>query len=913
MHMKKILFALLGVLTLFVSCSKDSNLDDYNKHPEKALEIALAKLPDYHIYSGSTVLKSTLVPTETRAGFAASHRGLKETTTPEPEFPDDGFMKLSDAPVQDGRYMMQNYYDYRVLSGENVTASLDVSNAPTKITIHVQSGATLNITSAHNGSSHVIIKVYKGGTLNYGWNGPSDGSLFVGNGGTAEILCWGKIGVFKNNWTTTDYIDKVEIKAGSTLEIYNSGDMSSFDIHGDLFAEQGTKSDFYSEIPVNVDGQLQSNSGTFVFEDNFKSSSISTNSGTKLYFKKCASVSGDVYMSGESDIYVDSYLNVGRISFDQGRMHLNSAMFDAGIITIPAEGGNAYIEATNGDLSVVKSGQIRLSNFVDANYKTTALKGNLVVVCTDVTNGNTGWNGNAINIGNLGVESGVRFNPATSTYYLPAENNCRPAMGEDPNKPIYYKLVADVVDACKGMGTAEGSADNIPAGTEKTVKAIPNTGYEFVCWSDGSHDATHTLVINSDTYIYASFQPIQYTLEVVVKDGQEGWGTVTGGGTYFYGDKPTYSATPADGYRFVKWEETNSTNASEQVTMDGNKKFTAVFEPVPTYDLTVVVASGCEDMGTTKGTETNIPEGTVKQFEAIPNDGYEFIGWTDGNTDPVRTVTMDQDYTFTAMFKAKEKDPDPTDPIFYEDKGHVEVNLSVNEEKSVDDYIWSKLSIHVRDTTDVEIFIPVGAEYYCEADDFYIVQKHDKEDAYVYTDNTTTVEMTIAGQKVTLTIAHEQNGMRITTDGINAAVLKECRKTYGDGITFEVYSYYNEKITSREMLKGMLDQTTIKFLDEEPDYYINAFGKVREYTDPIYGKYNETTHQWTLYTDEACTQILPYTYWKRNDDGTAYIYGHKNPWDCVVTPIDVQTGHFDPANCIEGEYNKNYPQVPETK
>ena len=420
--MKKIFIAMLGVLALF-ACANDSNLDEYKKKQAELLEIALAKPSDFFIYSGGTTLFNG-------NGNSNAPARLTRTTTPEPEFPGDGFMKLSDAPVQDGRYMMQDYYDYRVLSGENLTASLDVSNAPTKITIHVQSGATLNITSGHNGSSHVIIKVYKGGTLNYGWNGPSDGSLIVGNGGTAEILCWGKIGVFKNNWQTTDCINKVEIKAGSTLKIYNTGDMSSFDIHGDLFAEQGTKSDFYSEIPVNVDGQLQSNSGTFIFDNNFTAGGISTNSGSNITFRKCASVSGDVHMSGESDIYVDSYFSVGRIAFDQGRMHLNSAMFDAGIITIPAEGGNAYIEATNNDLSIVKSGQIRLSNFVDANYKTTALKGNLVVVCTDVTNGNTGWNGNAINIGNLGVESGVRFNPATSTYYLPAENNCRPANPE---------------------------------------------------------------------------------------------------------------------------------------------------------------------------------------------------------------------------------------------------------------------------------------------------------------------------------------------------------------------------------------------------------------------------------------------------------------------------------------------------
>lgn len=903
--MKKIFIAMLGVLALF-ACANDSNLDEYKKKQAELLEIALAKPSDFFIYSGGTTLFNG-------NGNSNAPARLTRTTTPDPGCPSK--MQLSKVEKNsDGQYKVQAGWDYTVYGGETLTAGFDVSstNGGT-FKVHVAPGATLNVTGSHNGCTDVEFYVYTGGTLNYGWNeydgSNRDGTLAVGNGGTAHIFCWGKLGTYRrgNIYPITD----VFVKAGSELKIYNTGDIQTFKVNGDLFSENSGKATFYSEVPVEVTGTLRSNSGTFIFDNDFTAGGISTNSGSNITFRKCASVSGDVHMSGESDIYVDSYFSVGRIAFDQGRMHLNSAMFDAGIITIPAEGGNAYIEATNNDLSVVKSGQIRLSYFVDANYKTTALKGNLVVVCTNVTNGNTGWDGNAINIGNLGVESGVRFNPATSTYYLPAENNCRPAMGEDPNKPIYYKLVADVVDECKGMGTAEGSADNIPAGTEKTVKAIPNTGYEFVSWSDGSHDATHTLVINSDTYIYASFQPIQYTLEVVVKDGQEGWGTVTGGGTFNYGDTPTYSATPADGYRFVKWEETGSTNASEQVFMDGNKKFTAVFEAIPTYDLTVNVAEGCEKMGTTKGTEKNIPEGTVKQFEAIPNDGYEFIGWTDGSMEPVRTVTMDQDYTFTAMFKEKQKDPEPTDPIYYEDKGHVEVNLSVNEKKETDDYIWSKLSIHVRDTTDVEIFIPVGAEYYCEADDFYIVQKHDTEDAYVYTENTEKVEMTIAGQKVTLTVKHAQNGMYVTTDGINAAVLKECRKTYGDGITFEIWSYYNEKITSREMLKTMLDQSTVKFLDEEPDYYINAFGKVREYTKPIYSKADPNTGLLTLYTDEACTQILPYQYWERTADGSVNIFGHKNPWDCVVTPIDVASGHF--TTYVEGEYNKNYPQVPETK
>lgn len=911
--MKKILFALLGVLTLFVSCSKDSNLDDYNKRPEKALEIALAKLPDYHIYSGSTVLKSTLVPTETRAGFAASHRGLK-TDKPTGNCPIN--TQLSKVDYNGSRYVLQDGGTYTVCEGEKLFANLDVSNATGSVTINVASGATLTIGGDHNGSTNFHINVYPGGKLYWGWNEYSIGAgvLSIGNGGTAQIDCAGSVGAYKNGQYYDNNFSEVEIKAGSHLYLYK-GDMNYFKVNGKLFWE-GNGGEIYSEIPVEVNS-FDTNSGKAEFMDRFTcNGNADIKSGADITFHKCSEIKGDAFLSGGlTKITVNEYLKINRVSFDSNKMYLNDALFETNNAIIYAKGNSGAIVSNGNGISVFKSGEIRFNSFVEADPRIESLQGNLVVLCNkdNMVKGDQYYVGNSIyntyENGKLVVpvykDSNVRVNPNSNDYYLPA-TDCRPAQGTDPTPPVtYYWLKTGVI---AGEGTTTGDDDKVPSGESRTVKAIPAEGYEFLQWSDGSHDAIHTIVIDHNTEMFASFKKIEYTLEVVVKDGQEGWGTVTGGGTYEYGTTATYTATPADGYRFVKWEE-GGTDATGTVVMKQNEKRTAVFEPVPTYDLTVLVTTGQEDWGTVSGSETNIPEGESRIFEAVPNEGYEFVEWNDGDKNPRRTVTMDKDYEFIAIFKKTEKEPDPEDPIYYEDKGHVEVNLSVNDKKDKDDYIWSKLSIHVRDTTDVEIFIPVGAEYYCEADDFYIVQKHDKEDAYVYTDNTEKVEMEIAGQKVTLTIEHQQNGMRITTDGINSAVLKECRKTYGDGITFEVYSYYNEKITSREMLKGLLDQTTIKFLDEEPDYYINAFGKVREYTAPIYSKtVNNVT---TLYTDEACTQILPYQYWERTTDGGVNIFGHKNPWDCVVTPIDVASGHF--TTFVEGEYNKNYPQVLETK
>ena len=37
---------------------------------------------------------------------------------------------------------------------------------------------------------------------------------------------------------------------------------------------------------------------------------------------------------------------------------------------------------------------------------------------------------------------------------------------------------------------------------------------------------------------------------------------------------------------------------------------------------------------------------------ATPNEGYEFTGWNDGNTENPRTVTVTSDTAFTAIFTA---------------------------------------------------------------------------------------------------------------------------------------------------------------------------------------------------------------------------------------------------------------------
>ena len=229
--------------------------------------------------------------------------------------------------------------------------------------------------------------------------------------------------------------------------------------------------------------------------------------------------------------------------------------------------------------------------------------------------------------------------------------------------------------------------------------------------------------------------------------------------------------------------------------------------------------------------------------------------------------------------------------------GEVEVNLSVNAEKSEGDYIATKLSIHVRDTTDVEVYLPAPAEYYCEADDMSIVLSH-KDDAEQYnnTADYTTMTYTIDGQDISLKVAYELGGIRITTSGINAEVLKYLRKTYGDGLTFEVWNYYKNSVTidgttsdvTRGFLKNQyLENSTVTFTEGTGEY-VNAFGGINDYTGTVYEGTDSVTGVRTPYTDEALTQVLDSQYWDRSTENPRYYVLHStvNGWDCTVKPSD---------------------------
>ncbi len=193
-----------------------------------------------------------------------------------------------------------------------------------------------------------------------------------------------------------------------------------------------------------------------------------------------------------------------------------------------------------------------------------------------------------------------------------------------------------------GWGTTTGSG-SYPYGETVTIEAIPNTGHTFLTWSDGNMNNPRTIVVTQDSTFIAHFGTLQYTIEVVADHPE--WGTVTGGGTYYYGDTIQISATPNTGFAFDGWDD-GITDNPRTVIVAQDSLFTAMFS---TLQHTITVVSDHPAWGSVAGGGTYYYGDTI-QISATAYLGFQFNGWDDGNNDNPRTVIVEEDITFIAHF-----------------------------------------------------------------------------------------------------------------------------------------------------------------------------------------------------------------------------------------------------------------------
>lgn len=137
-----------------------------------------------------------------------------------------------------------------------------------------------------------------------------------------------------------------------------------------------------------------------------------------------------------------------------------------------------------------------------------------------------------------------------------------------------------------------------------------------------------------------------YVLETLVSDISAG--TVTGGGAYFEGQEATLTANANTGYRFVAWSD-GFPYSQRMVDVTADESFTAIFEPVPFYYLTV--SANDDTMGEVSGSGL-YEEGYRVPVTATAFDGYYLKYWSfTDNTDASVIFTMPSaDTSVTAFF-----------------------------------------------------------------------------------------------------------------------------------------------------------------------------------------------------------------------------------------------------------------------
>ncbi len=197
-------------------------------------------------------------------------------------------------------------------------------------------------------------------------------------------------------------------------------------------------------------------------------------------------------------------------------------------------------------------------------------------------------------------------------------------------------------------GSVTGAA-KYKEGTEITLTATPNPGYEFQGW----YDSGGKLVSLDNRYITTADRDITYTAKFTlslcnITFGSYTGGTASGSGAYEYGKYVTLTADPKDGYSFDGWysgDRRLSSNQTYTFKITGDIAIRPVFYK-PLCEITIK----CENIATSSNPGSATGAGTytynsIVQLNAVPESGFAFKGWYDGNV----LLSSDLYYSFTAV------------------------------------------------------------------------------------------------------------------------------------------------------------------------------------------------------------------------------------------------------------------------
>jgi hypothetical protein len=204
-------------------------------------------------------------------------------------------------------------------------------------------------------------------------------------------------------------------------------------------------------------------------------------------------------------------------------------------------------------------------------------------------------------------------------------------------------------------GTLTGGG-NYNEGDTCTVVASANGGYNFVNWTENGNQVSanleYSFAVNGSRSLVAHFTSQEYT--IIATASPEIGGMVSGSGGYSYGDQCTLTATPNEGYSFVKWTKDDGSYATSNsvyaFTVTETATYVAYFQK---KSYTVFVEANPENGGAVDGGGT-YEFGQSCTVHATETNGYHFVNWTENGeqvcANAIYTFAVTRDYELVANF-----------------------------------------------------------------------------------------------------------------------------------------------------------------------------------------------------------------------------------------------------------------------